>query len=218
MGMAEGFFDNRAETWEKKCYPPEVRRRLLNLLPDFGVQSGERVLDIGTGSGILIPYLLERAGNKGRVCALDLSFEMVRQARLKIYSIGDIVMRADVHQLPFKNESHDRVICFAAFPHFSRPREALGEMSRVLAPGGTLVVAHLMSRRELAAHHGTHSAVARDLLPDAADFRKMFEDANLTSPRIVDEPGRYLAVGVRRTGREPCERFRSASVYPEVYR
>lgn len=195
MDSLEEFFNSRAGTWEEKYHPPEVRKRLLALIPAFGVQSGERLLDIGTGTGILIPCLRELVGKQGQVCAMDLSYEMVRRARLKVQSVGGLVMQADAHRLPFKRGSHDRVICFAAFPHFSRPLAALGEMSRVLVPGGTLVIAHLMSRRELAEHHSTHSAVARDLLPDAECFQEMFEGVHLAPPRIIDEPGRYLAVG-----------------------
>lgn len=207
----DGFFDHRATTWEEKNYPPDVRRRLEELIPAFGVRECERVLDIGTGPGILIPYLRERVGKAGRICALDLSFEMVRKAREKSRGAKGLILQADVHRLPFGENSQNRVICFAAFPHFRNLQAAMGEMGRVLVPGGVLVIAHLMSRRELAAHHGTHSSVARDLLPDSDGMKALFEGAQMSKPVVVDIPGRYLAVGVKRTGREPCGRFRSMS-------
>lgn len=197
MAMASDFFDHRAKNWEVHNYPPEVRRRLEKLIPAFGIRECERVLDIGTGPGILIPYLRERVGRRGRVCALDLSLEMVRTARKKVLGEKDLILCADVHQLPLMPHSQDRVICFAAFPHFGDPRAALAEMTRVLVPGGVLVIAHLMSRKELAAHHAAHSAVARDVLPDTGEMKSLFADAGLTMQGVVDVPGRYLAVGIK---------------------
>jgi ubiquinone/menaquinone biosynthesis C-methylase UbiE len=89
------------------------------------------------------------------------------------------------------------VICFAAFPHFEDQGEAVREMGRVLRPGGELVIAHLMSREELARHHAEHASVARDLLPDDHRMRAFFVEAELSPPEIVNMPGRYMAKGVK---------------------
>lgn len=206
MAIANDFFDHRAKNWEAHNYPPDVRKRLEELIPAFGIRQGERVLDIGTGPGILIPYLQERVGAGGRICALDFSFGMARMARMKGGTTKDIVLRADVHHLPLRSQSQDRVICFAAFPHFADPLSALMEMSRVLVPGGVMVIAYLMSRRELEAHHAAHSSVARDVLPAPGKMRAMFAGAGLTAPNIVDVPGRY--VGLRPIDRAHAEPFR----------
>ena len=71
------FFDTRAKGWERNCYPPQVRRRLGALVETFGLCNDEWVLDVGTGTGILFPYLHRRIGDSGQVCAFDLSFEMI---------------------------------------------------------------------------------------------------------------------------------------------
>ena len=191
------FFDSRAGVWEETCYPEPVRERLRELIREFKTAPGERILDVGTGPGILIPFLRKLAGESGRICAMDLSLEMVRQARKKSPAVTDVPIRADVHRIPFGSGMFDRVICFAAFPHFDDPQTAVLEMSRVLKFGGTLVVAHLMSRRELARHHATHASVAGDVLPDDERMRSYFTDAGLSAPEIVDIPGRYLAAGVK---------------------
>jgi ubiquinone/menaquinone biosynthesis C-methylase UbiE len=138
------FFDTRARDWEENCYPAPVRKRLQDLIGEFGVLPGTRVLDIGTGPGVLIPYLRRLIGKEGRICAFDLSLEMVRQAVTKPLSRRDMVLQADVHHMPFRSEVFDQVICFAAFPHFSDPARALREMSRVVLPGGSVVIAHLL--------------------------------------------------------------------------
>ena len=192
------FFDQRAAQWEVNCYPPPVRERLCRLIDAFDVRPSERVLDVGTGPGVLIPYLRDRVGPRGQVCAMDLSLEMVRIARHKEFGPRGGAVRADVLHLPFRSEGFDRVICFAAFPHFSDALAALTEMARVTRKGGRVVVAHLMSRDELARLHAAQGAVAQDRLPEAARMSELFDRAGLRLPDIVDRPGRYLAAGVRK--------------------
>ena len=80
METKTGFFDARAENWEETCYPPAVRERLGGLIHEFGVMPGERLLDVGTGPGVLLPYLRQCVGPSGHISALDLSYEMIRQA------------------------------------------------------------------------------------------------------------------------------------------
>lgn len=187
------FFDSRALKWEQNCYPREVRVRLVELIPEFGLKPAARVLDVGTGPGILIPYIRNAIGPRGRICAFDLSHPMVRQARRKKLLPGDLVLQADAQHLPFGAGIFDNVVCFAAFPHFDDPALAVREMARVARSGARVVIAHLLSREELARHHGGHKAVADDIIPDAGTMRIFFRDAGLEEPFIEDRPGRYLA-------------------------
>jgi ubiquinone/menaquinone biosynthesis C-methylase UbiE len=191
------FFDERAPYWEATCYPPQVRARLTELVPSFGLAPGDRVLDIGTGPGILLPYIQERVGAGGRIAALDRSLPMVVQADRKRRWLRDLALQADVHQLPFPDQRFDAVICFAAFPHFQQPAQAMAEMARVVLPGGRVVIAHLMSRRELAQHHGHQRPVRGHELPDEKKMRALMRTAGLVCTAIVDEAGRYLAMGER---------------------
>jgi len=187
------FFDKEALVWEEKYYPPEVRQKLEDLvISEFSIIPGIRVLDVGTGTGILIPYLVKLLGNTGFICSLDLSFPMVCEAKKKLSRMQDGVVCADVHHLPFRSEAFDRVICFAAFPHFDEPKKAIGEMTRVIKPGGMLVIAHLLSREELAHHHASHSEVAKDLLPDDETFLHLADAYGLRVEKIDDRPGRFV--------------------------
>jgi len=70
-------------------------------------------------------------------------------------------------------------------------------MARVVKIGGALIVAHLMSRKELSAHHGSHATVARDVLPPDPEMEALFVAAGLSEPQIVDIPGRYMAKTVK---------------------
>jgi SAM-dependent methyltransferase len=187
------FFDARAETWEATCYPPEVRGRLPGLVADFGLPPGARVLDLGTGTGVLYPYLSAALGPAGAVIALDISHAMLRMARHKPPGVPAAHIQATALALPLVDGCCDRVVCFAAFPHFHDPAQALAEMVRVTRPGGEVLIAHLLSRDELRDHHAKHQAVARDVLPTDEVMTALFVAVGLTVPDIVDRPGRYLA-------------------------
>ncbi|MEJ5348356.1 MAG: class I SAM-dependent methyltransferase [Desulfosoma sp.] len=191
------FFEARARTWEESCYPPEVRRRLEGLLPEFGLRLGEKVLDVGTGPGILIPYILERIGPTGFIVAFDLARAMTLEAAKKCQAVTAHVLQADVHAIPCRSAVFDRVLCFAAFPHFDDPSRALSEMARVLKPGGDLIIAHLLSRLELARHHASHDDVRRDVLPDAPTMARLLMDAGFRCQELVDKPGLYLLKATR---------------------
>ncbi len=191
------FFNSRAENWEERHYPPAVRQKLKAMLPKFRIATGDRILDIGTGPGILIPYLREMGGCLGRVFAFDISYPMIRQAQRRHAFPETAVLQADVHHIPFPDRTFDRIICFAAFPHFETPSLAVHEMARVARPGAGVVIAHLMSREELARHHADYNAVARDVLPDHNAMTLLFRDAGLTDPDIMDVSGAYIAYGVR---------------------
>ena len=71
------FFDAHAHGWEERGYPADVRVRLEALVECFGIESGEKILDVGCGEGVLVPYLLDRLGPTGFVVELDNSLEML---------------------------------------------------------------------------------------------------------------------------------------------
>ena len=197
------FFDERAEGWEARSYPPETLARLTELVGDLALPRDAAVLDLGAGTAVLHPYLRAALGPAGTIVALDLSHAMLRVARGKPLGSRDLLVQASALGLPFPDRYFDVVLCFAAFPHFPDPRRALAEMARVARPGGEVVVAHLLSREELSAHHGRYHAVQSDRLPDEPSMRGLFESAGLGVPETVDRPGRYLARGRRQTPAAP---------------
>ncbi len=199
MGRSKkDFFDKEAPFWEEKHYLPEVRKRLEELVPKFGVVPGHRVLDVGSGSGVLIPYLRKALEGKGLICSFDLSFNMTLEAKKKLFDKEGLVVCADVHSIPFRNEVFDRVICFAAFPHFDFPEIAILEMARVLKRGGKLIIAHLLSREELSKHHATREEVSGDVLPSDERFKELFEMANLAMGELLNQPGLFITSGFKR--------------------
>jgi ubiquinone/menaquinone biosynthesis C-methylase UbiE len=103
-----------------------------------------RVLDVATGTARVPLLLAAQPWFDGRIDGLDLTSAMLARAQAKIDASG-LAARITLHQgdagaLPWPNASFDLVISLEALEFFPRPRRALAEMSRLLRPGGTLIV------------------------------------------------------------------------------
>jgi ubiquinone/menaquinone biosynthesis C-methylase UbiE len=96
---------------------------------------GQRVLDVAGGDG----YWAAQARRRGAYAvSIDLSrAKMVRGAEL---AAAPALLEADALRLPFRDGSFDRVMSICAIEHFDDGPRALGEMARVIAPGGELVM------------------------------------------------------------------------------
>lgn len=190
------FFDAHAHGWEERGYPADVRGRLEVLVDCFGIEPGEKILDVGCGDGVLVPYLLDRLGPSGFVVELDNSLEMLKGAARKSARQIQCVW-AGVETLPLVDADFDRVICFASFPHFANPVKALKQIHRVLKSAGTLVIAHLLSRDEIARHHAKSTVVLGDELPEEAAMRELMTQTGFCVRRLEDRPGRYLLIATK---------------------
>lgn len=104
-----------------------------------GVKEGERALDAGCGTGI---YSIELAGRGARVTGLDNSGEMLSSARTKAAKTGYNInfIQADALRLPFPDKYFDLVLSVNMLCFLKEPEKALTEMSRVLRPGGRLII------------------------------------------------------------------------------
>jgi ubiquinone/menaquinone biosynthesis C-methylase UbiE len=113
---------------------------LARLVEVAGAQKDWRALDVAAGTGHASCAL---APHVAQVTAVDLTPEMLVQAKRlqaseELTNIAYAV--ADVHELPFGEESFDLVVCRRAAHHFSELPLALDEMWAVLKPGGRLLI------------------------------------------------------------------------------
>jgi SAM-dependent methyltransferase len=102
-----------------------------------------RILDYGCGYGRTLAELFE-AGFENLV-GVDFSEQMLGRAQIAVTHAG--LVRNDGHTLPFKTESFDAVLLFAVLtciPDDNEQRQLLGEVRRVLRPGGLLYVSDLL--------------------------------------------------------------------------
>ena len=104
----------------------------------FGyIHPGERLLDVGCGSGENGWFLAER----GRYVGCDLSFLALQRGQAE-FPAGQVrLIQAESHALPFATHSFGVVLSTYALEHFVYPRESLAEMWRVCGRGGRLILA-----------------------------------------------------------------------------
>lgn len=193
------YFDQLASSWDREITVEGVEC-LSNIVKELSIRPGSHVLDIGSGTGILLPLLIEAVGDKGRIIALDFSQNMLKQAKAKGFRpIVDFV-RADVTAIPLSNNFADLAICNSVFPHFSDKAKALREIARVLKGGGCLVLCHTASRDAInQLHQSIGGVAANDLLPDESQLIKLIKQAGLAITHIEDNPKRYLVTAERQT-------------------
>jgi ubiquinone/menaquinone biosynthesis C-methylase UbiE len=109
------------------------------------LQPGESVLDVGGGTGSLAIVAKERVGAAGRVCGIDPSTSLLASARRKAArrNLAIDLQRGVIERLPFPDQSFDAVLSTIMMHHLPDDikRQGLGEIARVLKPGGRLLVA-----------------------------------------------------------------------------
>ncbi len=148
--MAENFKNADASSYDavaaefdrfSEIVSTEFAEKLLELA-DLG--SADRVLDIGTGSGVVALKAAGKVGSKGKVVGIDLSEAMLQTARAKALKCKlDATLefcKMDAEVLEFADGSFDAAVSLFALLHFPDPARALAEVFRVLRPGGKFVV------------------------------------------------------------------------------
>jgi ubiquinone/menaquinone biosynthesis C-methylase UbiE len=104
----------------------------------FGSQvvAGKEVLDASCGIG----YGIEILSRAGAVTGVDISEEAIGEAKKRFGEFAAALIKADLRELPFEDDSFDVVISFETIEHVEEPQKALAELHRVLRPDGVLVV------------------------------------------------------------------------------
>lgn len=152
------FFDRLAPQWDADMIRHDDV--IAAILDNAGVTAGADVLDVACGTGVLFPDYLARG--VGSLTAVDISPEMVKVARSKYPQVR--VLCGDVEAMDF-DRKFDCIMVYNAFPHFPEPEKLIETLSGMLKPGGTLTVAHGMSRAAIDhRHEGAASKVSVGLM------------------------------------------------------
>lgn len=113
----------------------------------LGCKPGERILEVGVGSGLSLPLYPRRV----EVAAVDLSAEMLELARRRARGRpGVSLVRMNAERLAFADATFDRAVMLFAIAGLPDPVRAIAEVRRVVRPGGSIVIAsHFRSDRAL---------------------------------------------------------------------
>jgi len=189
-------FDSMADTWDERASQPPFEA-LAGLLDSVGID-GSVVLDIGSGTGVLLSALEGRNPKKWIACDLSKKMLEVLSAKYRGKVPGLELLLADAHSLPLEDNSVDVVICNGVYPHFRDKRRALLEIRRVLKPGGILAINHFVSRAKVNAIHSSSEAeiLRGDLLPPASEVAELLASMGFAVTCCVDTDELYRVTAV----------------------
>jgi len=184
VNVRQTFFDKAAINWSNNLTAEEESflRGSLNHL-NLPAVANRRLLDIGCGTGILFPYIME-----WQVTAVDISDGMLKKARQN--NPGNVVafVQADAEALPFENNLFDCAVLFSVFPHFDRPIAVLQEIRRVIKPGGEIAIIHVKSPDAInAIHTSVSGAIYHDRLPQLSELKLIVAEAEFEA--VHEEKG-----------------------------
>ena len=183
------FFDRLAPDWDAEMIRSD--EIIGTILSNAEVTAEKDILDVACGTGVLIPDFLKR--NVASVTGIDISPKMAEIAKAKFPQKRVTILCGDVETTAFDRQ-FDCIVVYNAFPHFPDPGRLIQTLSTLLKPGGTLTVAHGMSREKIDAHHhGTASHVSNGLMP-AEDLAALFEK-HLTVTAVISDERMYQVVG-----------------------
>jgi SAM-dependent methyltransferase len=167
-----------AEVYES-CFVPAIFGAWAGPVADAaGIGAGDKVLDVGCGTGVLAREALRRAGGEGQVVGLDLNEGMLAVAART--EPGVAWRSGDAASLPFEDASFDVVVSQFALMYFPDRVAALREMWRTLAPGGRLAVAAWAAIARARGYQILVDVAARQCGPEAADV--------LAAPFVLGDP------------------------------
>ena len=181
------FFDHLAHHWDADMIRND--RVIATILDNAGIVAGKSVLDVACGTGVLFPDYLARGIDD--LTAIDISSEMVRIAKEKFPQIS--ILCGDVETADF-DKKFDCIMVYNAFPHFPDPDQLVATLSSLLNPGGTLSIAHGMSRAAIDRHHeGSASKVSMGLMHE--DSLAEIFSKYLTVTEKISNDQMYQVVG-----------------------
>ncbi len=138
-------WDARAGTYDEKRfdYFRWMQKRLVSLID---LKEGQRLLDMGCGTGWAIKYAAGLVNGNGEFYGVDLSPKMIEKATTNAAGLKNIhFVQANTEALPFEDNFFDTIICSNSFHHYFNPKKVLSEVRRVLKPGGRIYILDVTS-------------------------------------------------------------------------
>lgn len=185
-------FEKLAERWDA-IYPIDravIIEGLLELFDDELLKC-DRILDVGTGTGMIIPILRKRYP-QAEIVSIDLAFEMLIRAEHRVKD--PLLTQADVHNLPFSSANFDAIICHGSLPHFRDMVSALKEFKNISRRSCHLLILHDNNREKINEIHRTAQAsvLHQDILPDGAFLKNLLEGSGFMVDLVLDDENRFV--------------------------
>jgi SAM-dependent methyltransferase len=167
--------------------PAGVPARLEKIVATAEIQTNDIVLDVGTGTGILIPIIKQY--EPGCIYACDLSEAMLR--RLTENYSGVKTIQKDVRELALPDESLDVVFINACYPNIADKAGALNNISRMLKSAGRMIISHPLGKAFIGSLR-QGSPYPLDDFPLKSETKKLLGPYGFIVKEFVDQPELYI--------------------------
>lgn len=186
------FFDRCAPSWDAEMIKND--RIIEKILDNAEIEAGQDILDVACGTGVMIPYYLERGA--ASVTGIDISPEMAKIAQEKFAGESRVqILCADAEEACFEKK-FDRIVVYNAFPHFPKPKRLIKILAGLLKEGGRLTIAHGMSREAIDGHHQGNASKVSNGLMSAENLKKLF-DPHFAVEVMISNSRMYQVSGVK---------------------
>lgn len=183
-----------AELYERNLVPDLFRPFAEDLIGAAQLRSGERVLDVGCGTGIVARVAAEVIGESGRIVGSDVSEDFLKVAKACSDGVPIEWIQSDIQDLSvFPNASFDAVFCQQVLQFVPDRVRAVQEMARVLTPGGRALASVWTSLEEAPGYVALADAIETHVgLEPANGLRNMpfaFREPKSGLPALFYEAG-----------------------------
>ena len=190
--VSRKYFNEKAEQWDETIRNNDAKK-LQALADRLFIPEQAWILDVGTGTGVFLPYLKKRVNHNSRVICMDFAFNMLVQAKSK-KMVGSVdYICAEIESLRFSHELFDVVMCYSTFPHFHDKPSALLTIHQLLKPGGSLYIGHTASRETINNIHRAIPDFQDHLIPDKNKMENLFQQAGFFEFDVSELADSYLA-------------------------
>ena len=181
-------FDKLYQLFEPPL-PEGVPERLQEIAASGEITRGAAVLDVGSGTGVMVPLI--RKYQPARIYACDLSEAMLGQLASNYSDVETI--QADVRDLALPDDSLDVVFVNACYPNIVDKATAFSNIGRMLRSGGRLVISHPLGRSFIdRIREGTPFPL--DDFPEKAEAETLLRPFGFAVKSFIDEQELYMLV------------------------
>ena len=187
------FFNSIAKDWDSISKVDEVK--INYLLSQIDIKEGDSILDVGTGTGVLIQFLT-KLNPKGKIEAVDMSFNMLEIAKEKFKNINNVEFKLLNIETEDLDEKVNKIVLYSMFPHLEDKTNTIKKLvQQNLLDCGKLIIAHSDSREYLNnMHRSKHDLVSESRLIDVNEQKKIFEDIGLKVEKAFEDDNTYYLV------------------------
>ncbi|RKD22182.1 demethylmenaquinone methyltransferase / 2-methoxy-6-polyprenyl-1,4-benzoquinol methylase [Caminicella sporogenes DSM 14501] len=154
------FFNKVAFKWDEMCIHDD--KKIKKIIELSNIRENSKILDVGTGTGVLIKYLIEK--NPLKVVAVDIAEKMIEVAKSKYEDKRIQFIVSDIMDYK-ENKDFEYIFIYSAYPHFKDKNKLFRHLYDLISVGGKIIIAHSESKEKINEIHSKNENVKDDKLP-----------------------------------------------------